>query len=117
MILAGAFLLLVTCAVTIIFCKRRKMMHKDTLPIIISHGNSLTELSRPKIISLLHVGKFSKVWYGTVQLKAVALKKFNASNYNSWKQETDIYKLVSDHPGILKVSIIVFKNVGMIQMI
>ena len=92
-------------------------MHKDTLPIIISHGSSLTELSQPKIISLLHVGKFSKVWYGTVQLKAVALKKFNASNYNSWKQETDIYKLVSDHPGILKVSIIVFKNVGMIQMI
>lgn len=103
MILAGAFLLLLTCIVAMIFCKRRKVTNKDTSPTLIIRSHSLTELSRPKFISLLHVGKFSEVWYGTVKSNAVAIKKFITSGYNSWKQETEIYKLVSNHPGILKV--------------
>ena len=103
MILAGVFLLLLTSIVAMIFCKRRKVMNKDTPPTFISYSHSMTELSRPKFVSLRHVGKFSKVWYGTVESKAVTIKKFNTSGYNSWKKETEIYKLVLNHPGILKV--------------
>ena len=104
MILAGAFLLLLTCIVACrtLFCKRRKITYKDRHSTIISRKHPLLT-ERPKFISRIHVGKFSEVWYGRVKTKAVAIKKFRSSSYGSWKQEREIYKVGLNHPGILKV--------------
>ena len=55
---------------------------------------------------ILHTGHFSTVRKAIYEGHVVAAKIFNNNNLGQWHNEHDVYKILGDHPNVVKVSLI-----------